>query len=60
MHCHHRRTEPRRQVTRTENFVKFGLVVFATCKNNLKVCTTISLDNCVQLFGHWQQMLQRL
>ena len=28
LHCRHRRTEPRPQVTRTEKFVKFGRVVF--------------------------------
>jgi len=31
-----RRTEPRPQVTCTENFVKFGHVVFETCKQTDK------------------------
>jgi len=32
LHCHHRRTEPWPQLTCTENFMKFGNVVFETCK----------------------------
>ena len=32
LHCRHRRTEPQRRATRTENFVKFERVVFETCK----------------------------
>jgi len=32
LHCCQRRTEPRPQVTRAENFVKFGRVVFEICE----------------------------
>ena len=31
-HCRRKKTEPRAQVTRTENFVKFGHVVFEMCQ----------------------------
>ena len=32
LHCHQTRTEPRSQVTCTENFVKFGHVAFDICE----------------------------
>jgi len=32
LHWHQKRTEPWQEVTRTENFVKFGCVIFEKCK----------------------------
>ena len=34
--CHRKRTEPRPHVTRTENIVKFGHVVFKICESTDK------------------------
>jgi len=32
LHCRHRRTEPGAQVTHTENFLKYGHMVFEICE----------------------------
>jgi len=33
LHCHQKKTEPRPQVTRAENFEKYGRVVYEKCQH---------------------------
>jgi len=40
LHCPQKKTEPRPQLTCTENFVKFGRVVFEICERTDKLTNT--------------------
>ena len=40
LHCRQKRTEPRSQATSTENFVKFGRVVFEICQRTDRQANT--------------------
>jgi len=44
LHCHQKQTEPRPRVTYTDNFVKFGHVVFEICQRTYIQITDIHTE----------------